>query len=88
MKKLFYVSYVFYLSGGRVGHGDLRIERETTGDHIEMSWETIESFKAVIMKAIKDNTGYIPESVFISFIQPLEEHNPDVELTINAKTED
>lgn len=53
-----------------------------------MSWETMESFKAVIMKAIKDNTGYIPESVFISFIQPLEEHNPDVELTINAKTED
>lgn len=40
MKKLFYVSYVFYLSGGRVGHGDLRIESETSGDHIEMSWET------------------------------------------------
>ena len=88
MKKLFYVSYVFYLSGGRIGHGDLRIESETSGDHIEMSWETMESFKAVIMKAIKDNTVYIPESVFISFIQPLEEHNPDIELTINAKTED
>lgn len=88
MKKLFYVSYVFYISGGRVGHGDLIIESETSSDHIEMSWETMESFKAVIMKAIKDNSGYIPQSVFISFIQPLEEHNPDVELTINAKTED
>lgn len=87
MKKLFYVSYVFYLSGGRVGHGDLRIESETSGDHIEMSWETMESFKAVIEEAIKDNTGYDPESIFISFMQPLEEHNPDVNLTVNAKIE-
>lgn len=88
MKKLFYVSYVFYLSGGRVGHGDLRLESETTGDHIEMSWETMESFKTVIREAIKDNTGYVPESIFISFMQPLEEHNPDVNLTVNAKIGD
>jgi hypothetical protein len=53
-----------------------------------MSWETIESFKAVIKKAIEDNTGYVPESIFISFMQPLEEHNPDVELTTNAKIGD
>ena len=85
MKKLFYVSYVFYLSGGRVGHGDLRIESETSSDHIEMSWETMESFKSVIKKAIEDNTGYELSSVFISFIQPLEEHDPDVNLTVKAK---
>lgn len=82
MKKLFYVSYVFYLLNGRVGHGDIRLESETSGDHIEMSWETMESFKTVIKKAIEGNTGFVPESIFISFIQPLEEHNPDVNLTI------
>lgn len=85
MKKLFYISYVFYLSGGQVGHGDIRIESETTGDHIEMSWETMDSFKSLIKEAIRDSTGYEPSSVFISFIQPLEEHNPDVSLTVNAK---
>lgn len=84
MKKLFYVSYVFYLSGCRVGHGDIRLESETTGDHIEMSWETMESFKSVIKEAVKNNIGYDPESVFITFMQPLEEHNPDVNLTVNV----
>lgn len=79
MKKLFYVSYVFYLSGGRVGHGDIKLESETTGDHIEMSWETMESFKGLIKKAIEDNTGYVPESIFISFMQPLDENTWDIE---------
>lgn len=88
MRKLFYVSYVFYLSGGRVGHGDLRIESETSGDHIEMSWETMDAFKLTIREAIKDNTGYEPESIFISFIQPLEEHDPNINLTVNAKIGD
>jgi len=85
MKKLFYVSYVFYLSGGRVGHGDLKIESETSGDHIEMSWETMESFKSIIKEAVENSTGHNPVSVIITFIQPLEEHNPDVNLTVNSK---
>ncbi len=85
MKNSFYVSYIFYLSDNRIGHGDINIEIVTTGDHIEMSWETMESFKSTIKEAVENSTGCNPVSVIITFIQPLEEHNPDVNLTANSK---
>ncbi len=85
MKKLYYLSYIFYLDGGRVGHGDIRMECNSTGDRIELSWETIESFKDVITQEVAKSTGYTPQSVFLTLIQPLDEHDKSINMTVDAK---